>query len=248
MKKVLTILAVSGVVAAASAQGLINWQNAGANMIVDTNGTVYSSFSASKAGQSTGAGSIAATLGNSVANNALLGFGGYDYELLVSSTAASSPTTVAALSAWSDANLQATNSSVSNGRIVQTSTGGAGGVANNTAATANNWPAGTTEGVILVGWSANLGSTWAAALANLQAQGNLVASAAGYYFGVSAFGDLASGSANPGTTVIGANAGQINNPSGTPMVLEPLATVPEPGTMALAALGGASLLLFRRKK
>ncbi|HUC85517.1 MAG TPA: PEP-CTERM sorting domain-containing protein [Candidatus Acidoferrales bacterium] len=27
-----------------------------------------------------------------------------------------------------------------------------------------------------------------------------------------------------------------------------LTTVPEPGTLALAALGGASLLMFRRKK
>ena len=34
----------------------------------------------------------------------------------------------------------------------------------------------------------------------------------------------------------------------TPFAVEGIAATPEPGTMALAALGGASLLLFRRRK
>jgi len=250
MKKlVLTTLAVAGLTAAAFAQGTVNWSGSGASLVVQTNGTVYSSFSAANANGATGSGSTGLTLGNTAANNAALGFTGYYYQLLVSTTAASAPTTVAGLGAWSDANLHATNSFLSNGRIIQDSTLGAGGIASNPQATASHWPAGTTEGVLLVGWSANLGATWAAALANLQAQGNLTPGAAGYYFGVSAFGSLADNAAgNPGVQVFGANPGQINNPVGTPLVIEQLATVPEPGTLALAALGGASLLLFRRKK
>lgn len=53
-------------------------------------------------------------------------------------------------------------------------------------------------------------------------------------------------------------AGPVPGPAGTPGnfaavltpfgVFLPVAPVPEPGTMALAALGGASLLLFRRRK
>jgi len=249
MKKLIATLAAAGLTAAAFAQGTVSWQGSGSALIVQTNGTVYSSFSSSSAGQSTGAGSIGFTLGNNTANNTALGFTGYYYELLVSSSAGSVPTTVAGLSAWSDANLQATNSAASNGRITQTASGGAAGVPNNTQATANNWPAASTESVILAGWSGSLGTTWAAALANLQAQGNLSTSGT-YYFGVSSIGSLAANAAgNPGVAIFGASAGQINDTSGAPQVLEPLAvTVPEPGTLALAALGGASLLLFRRKK
>jgi len=249
MKKVLTTLAIAGLTCAAFAQGTVSWTGSSLNLIVDTNGTTYSSFSAVNPGGQTGVGSIGATLGNTPANNAALGFSGYYYELLVSTTASSAPTTVAGLGSWLDANLQATNSASNNGRINQTSSGGAGGVAGNTQATASNWPSGTTESVILVGWNANLGTTWSAALNNLQSQASLnPGPLGGYYFGVSSMGSLASASGNPGVTVFGVGGGTIGNPSASPMVLEPLSTVPEPGTLALAALGGASLLMFRRKK
>jgi hypothetical protein len=79
--------------------------------------------------------------------------------------------------------------------------------------------------------------------------GNNGANAA--YFGVSAFGSgvQAVASSVTGNQVIGAGAGEIYNPSSNPMMMNELGvTVPEPGTLALAALGGASMLLFRRKK
>jgi hypothetical protein len=50
---------------------------------------------------------------------------------------------------------------------------------------------------------------------------------------------------NPTTTPAGIPATIAVDPAGLNIVLTP---VPEPATMALAALGGASLLLFRRKK
>jgi hypothetical protein len=45
-------------------------------------------------------------------------------------------------------------------------------------------------------------------------------------------------------------AGQpISNPAGSPMILNLIpTTVPEPTTIALAGLGGLSLMLFRRRK
>jgi hypothetical protein len=96
---------------------------------------------------------------------------------------------------------------------------------------------------MLVGWSANLGSTWSAALANLNAGSG--------WTGVAEFGESAVGTitpdpvgSSPGTAVFG-NPG-INSSTLTP--LDAVTTVPEPTTLALSALGGLSLLAFRRKK
>jgi hypothetical protein len=107
----------------------------------------------------------------------------------------------------------------------------------------DNWAAGTAGSFIIVGWSASLG-TWAQVASDLatdwdNAPGN------GYYgwFGVSSIGT--------GTpTAIPAAPYGLFGGSGAPgntFVLEEVPT-PEPATMTLAALGGASLLLFRRKK
>jgi len=248
MKKIFATLAVTGLSVAAFAQGYINWTGAAASLYGATNGTAYSSFEA--AGTATLSGTAGVTMNNTAANNAALGYSGYYYELLTSASAVAAPTTVAGLSAWSDTGLGATNSfSAASGRIIQ---------ANGSADTAvNNWPVNGTQGIILVGWSANLGSTWSSVLAELQnwstqglAFGNNSANAA--YFGVSAFGSgvQAVASSVTGNQVIGAGAGEIYNPSSNPMTMNELGvtTVPEPGTLALAALGGASMLLFRRKK
>jgi len=63
------------------------------------------------------------------------------------------------------------------------------------------------------------------------------------YSGVIAWNQTNMGG-NP-TTVPAGTTANIQNPSSLNLVLT---TVPEPGTMALAGLGGLSLLLFRRKK
>ena len=234
MKKLALTIAAAGLTAAAFAQGTVNWTGVAGNFVGQTNGTVYSSFETSQ-GSPTG-GTVGNTLGNTAANDASLGFQGYYYELLVSSSAAAAPTTLAGLAAWSDTSLGATNSAASNGRIVQVA-----GLQNSVA---NNWAVGNTEGIILVGWSANLGSSWSTVYTELQNWGS--DSIANAYFGVSSFASTTIGSANPGITVLG--SGVINNAAANPEQLDLLGTVPEPGTMALAAIGGASLLLFRRKK
>jgi hypothetical protein len=247
MKKILTTLAISATTVAAFAQGYINWTGAGTSLIGQTNGTAYSSFV--PGGGTALSGSQGSTLPNTSGNNTALGYSGYYYELLTSATAVAAPTTVAGLSAWSDTGLGATSHGTFAGRINQT-----GGSVDTQV---SNWAVGATQDVILVGWSANLGATWSTVLGELQnwgtqgaAFGNNTANAA--YFGVSSFGSgvQAVASTTTGNSVIQNNTGTIYNPSTSPMLLNELGVtvVPEPGTMALAALGGASMLLFRRKK
>jgi len=248
MKKILTTLVASAFTAGAFAQGFINWSGSGTSLIGQTNGTAYSSFETSS-GSPVLTGTQGGTMANNAANTTALGYQGYYYELLTSTTAVAAPTTVAGLSAWLDTGLGATNTFNANtpGRIIQANSGATIGV--------NNWPVNATQAIILVGWSANLGSTWATVLNELQnwsTQGSSFANNSSHeaFFGVSSFGSgiqavASTGSANQ---VIGAGNGEIFNNSASPMLLNELAVVPEPGTLALAAIGGASLLLFRRKK
>jgi len=247
MKKILITLVASAFTAGAFAQGFINWTASGGNLVGQTNGTTYSSFE--QAGGTALTGTQGNTVQNNLANNVALGYAGYYYELLTSTTASSAPTTVAGLSAWSDTGLSATNAFNTTGRVIQV--GGSADTA------VNNWPVNATQAVILVGWSANLGNTWATVLGELQnwsTQGLLFLnnSANAAYFGVSSFGSGAQAVASTvtGNQVIGAANGEIQNNSVNPMQLNELGVtiVPEPGTLALAAIGGASLLLFRRKK
>jgi hypothetical protein len=92
----------------------------------------------------------------------------------------------------------------------------------------------------VVGWSANLGTTLGQAIIALTTPGQ------SGYIGQSAIS---------GQITVG-NGGTISAPlffgGGAPNIqaftLGSFVATPEPGTLALAALGGASMLLFRRKK
>jgi hypothetical protein len=68
------------------------------------------------------------------------------------------------------------------------------------------------------------------------------------FFGVTSTGYTASGSSNPGATLFATAANAQGLPIlslNTQLYLVP---VPEPTTLALAGLGGLSLLLFRRQR
>jgi hypothetical protein len=153
---------------------------------------------------------------------------------------ANQPVTVAALDTWQFTGLMATNSNIA-GRLVP--------IAPNFAAPVP-WPAGVTNNIMMVGWSANLGSSWATVsnvLNNWPAmQNNVVGDA---YFGTSATGYIAPhDNISPGASVFGSGATADGLPIYSLNTQLYFITVPEPGTLALAGLGSLFLIALRCKK
>lgn len=114
----------------------------------------------------------------------------------------------------------------------------------NTGVTVPGWATSDTRAFIVAGWSANLGHDYQAAWA----QPGFFAPGAGYYFGWSGIGTGAAGGTDAGgnpvpVLVTFGAAPAITTGFGLPML-----PVPEPTTMALAGLGAAALLIFRRRK
>jgi hypothetical protein len=240
---IVSAVAISG---AAFAQGTVNWSSLNpAAFTAQTNSILLSPlFGGGSSGLGAGAGG-----GNSgFTGTAATGF---YYELLYSATftgsqlsGGSAPSNSFANlfgGTWQDTGLSATNTTSSFGRGVP--------IAGNTGATVP-WANGITNNIIIVGWSANLGTSWLVVsneLANWTStyEGTFVGNS---FFGVTAAGFINPGSSNPGVAVTGTSAGSqglpVNSPA-TPLYLLP---VPEPSTMALAGLSGLSLLLFRRRK
>jgi hypothetical protein len=232
MKKlVLTTACALAVTGAAFAQGTVSFSTISpAAMTAQTNSTAYSPL---LGGGATGSGAVGAT-GTAYA--------GYYYELLYTTYSGSQATipTLASLLAWNDTGLGATNAS-SAGHLVP--------IAGSTDATVP-WATGNTDSIVLVGWSADLGTTWGV-VSNELANSTYAAVLAGQqgFFGVSTTGFIAAGGANPGATVFNnapvAGTGTPIFSLNTQLYLLP---VPEPTTLALAGLGGLSLLLFRRQR
>jgi len=231
MKKlVLTIgcaLATAGV---AFAQGSVQWNTIPFGSITaQTNATEISPLFG---GAATGSGTIGGAGGAASA-----GTGEY-YELLYQGGASevAAPTTLAQLATWSDAGLTASNSNTA-GRL--------SAINPNTGAVVP-WSPGTTDSIVLVGWSSDLGSSWSAVETLLQTSSTFTPNS---YFGVSSSGYITTlaSSVSPGSAVFGAPTIE-----GTPIVslLTQLYAlpVPEPTTMALAGLGGLAMLLIRRRK
>jgi hypothetical protein len=231
MKKLaLTTVCALAMTGAAFAQGNVNWSVISpAAMTAQTNSTQISPLFGG-----------AANVGGAVGNTALAA-GGFYYELLYttySGTQATIPT-LAALLSWSDTGLSANNSASSAGKLVPIA---------NTGAAQVPWSPGTTDSIVLVGWSANLGTTWGS-VSNVLVNWNN--NMPGAFFGVSTTGYITpfSTSTSPGATVFAsapvAGTGTPIYSLNTPLYLLP---VPEPASLAIAGLGGLSLLLFRRQR
>ncbi|MGA9452530.1 MAG: hypothetical protein WBW41_14440 [Verrucomicrobiia bacterium] len=226
MKKLFLTFGLITMSSAAFAQGSVNWGSISfVAMTVETNGPPVSPIF----GGGGGGGPVAPA-------------GGYYFELLYQSytgVQAPVPDSLGALLSWSDTGLEATNVNTA-GRLMPI---------NPNFGALVPWSPGTTDSIVLVGWSANLGSTWSAAEAELaNFYNDWVPNA---YLGFSATGYITplATTTSPGTTVFGtgptAQGVPIYNPPSNPMVLY---LIPEPCTLALAGLGGLSLLLFRRRK
>jgi hypothetical protein len=231
MKKLaLTSILALGMTGAVFAQGEINWGSISFTFFTaQTNTTQLSPL--------TGLGGGAALTGGSVGNTVAAANSFY-YELLynTSATQVSSPTTLAALDGWLDTGLEGVNNSSSAGRALPTNGG----------TTEGTVPFTAESSLMLVGWSANLGSTWATASSVLNSPNALASVVGTAFFGETTTGFITPGPNGiaPGATVFGTGTGQIKD------LLTPLypVSVPEPTTLALGAMGVASLLALRRKK
>ena len=243
MKKlVLTSVSALALAGSVFAQGTVNWASITPTfMTAGYNNATYSSLVGLTPGQATGIGGGGYTATPIAAN-------GFYYQLLflVNGSQTAAPTTLAGLNAF-------TSSGVAETALNNASTAGRLSVVTSAlqAATPVAWSAGTSATIVIAGWSANLGNNYATVLTELNNwSADYVANA---YFGVTSSGYISPNATGVnGATILGTST----NPNGTPIyslntplyLLSGVTPAPEPGTMALAALGGASLLLFRRRK
>jgi hypothetical protein len=242
MKKLaLTVVCGLAATSMAFAQGNVNWSAITFGAVtMQTNSTQYSALFG---GGNTGSGAVGNTIGA-----ASLGTG-YYYELLYntafSGSQVATPSTLAGLKTWWDAGLTASNNATTSGRLVPI---------NNAAAVAVPWSPGTTDNIVLVGWSANLGSSWSSVSNILQ---NWSTDAINYvnqssFFGTTKFTGYTTTVATTvttGVTIFGNSAVVTGLPIGNSTLSQLyLLPVPEPATCALLGLGGLSMLLFRRRK
>jgi hypothetical protein len=187
--------------------------------------------------------SVGMTGGTAISGNSSPGtaymFAAYQYDAgsgLGSTNSGPTPGVAAPLQPWLNANWTligyATNTSGS-GRLYDSSD--ASGVL---PSVADQQALATYANLMVIGWNIAVGGT------TIQTLTSAYGTAAGLYYGASSDGSIAigNGTTPPYTTIIGTGAGNI------PAFTLGLVPVPEPGTMALAALSGASLLLFRRRK
>jgi len=229
MKKlILTSACVLAATGMAFAQGEVEWNAITPTYFTaDTNTTALSYLSTAGAPLP-----ASKTVGLTVASA-----GAFYYELLYTASGTAAPTSLAALDTWSDSGLEAVNNAGSAGKTT---------TINGTVET--QVPFTATSSVMLVGWSSNLGTTWAAASALLNNAASLAAleQVGTVLFGQSGVGTItpASNGTSPGAVLFGPSP-EINSPL---TQLDVVSTVPEPTTIALGAMGAASLLALRRKK
>jgi len=218
---------------------------------------------------------IASTVATAQTNNysgsgpatAAAGSAAWDYEVLDMSQAAwgglsanqqtaayglsglSGANLTAAIGLWSDAAVSGTGSALHAGGINSSANGVAAGWAAPTGAT---YTTGTVDYYTVLGWNSSAGN-WATILAALQAG---TQNGGALWFGQTttpAYNYSGGGpSGLPAVGLFGASGTGLAGSGGLPtvgaLILGQAGTVPEPATLALAGLGGISMLFLRRRK
>jgi len=225
MKKLAATLCLSALAVGAFAQGTVNFLN-GATTLTRTNG---------------------AALGFGTGNTAP--GANYYYAVFTASSTITSATAFDLLGAsWTMTGLYGSNTvATSGGRFT-----GGGNVA-----TTTGWQPGATNSYLVAGWSADLGHDWSVIAAQLQgstfsggAYRGSAWSKTGGYFGISGIGFGAAGggaSGLPAFSLFGPSATLQGTPISSGFDLF-TTQVPEPTTIALAGLGAAAFVIFRRRK
>lgn len=222
MKKILTILALVSAATFAQAQGTVILQQGNASFLVSTNN---------------GLGNIGVTTKTA---------GSFYYAVLTANYGGAAPTANVLDAAWSGAAVTGQNFSITAGGIAGQGGGSGAATAGTTwgAPTGATYDTGTEKYFMVVGWSANYGTTYAQFLT---AYNNGNPATSGYY-GTSAVGFGFSGGGGfslPAPSLFGVSTAMPGGlTSGFTLNAIP---VPEPATIALAGLGAASLLIFRRR-
>jgi hypothetical protein len=229
MKKILaTIVGLTAGAALVHAQGFI--EMVGQSSAIVTNTASFYAQSVQTTGKIYNASSFA---------------GGYDFALLyATSTTAGDSSPLGA-----DWNIITTNgagatltSMIANNGSAPGGLLGPGG----TSGIAVNLAPGTTYEVMLVGWSSNEGSSWATVSAELAGNSNAGNWTANGYFGEETIGTITpfatAGTGDPSIFPTVYANGTMSLFAVAPSVS------PEPTTLALAGLGGLSMLFLRRRK
>jgi hypothetical protein len=230
---------------AAFAQGTLNWSTlspAGLTVQINNNLTPFDGGTSSVSGTYMGT-----------------ELGGYYFALLYNTSftgsAIASPSVSSLLSSdWIDTGFLAYNATASAGKVVPVA-----GTGDNAKVPNGTWPGGigaqggTTNNIILVGWSSNLGTSWSEVSTRLENWWNNPPDTY-VYFGVSSTGYIVPNIAPAIGPMLFGTAATVNGlPINSPnmqLYLIPLEglPIPEPGTLALFGLGGLTRLLFHRRK
>lgn len=225
MKKLLAALCLASLTTFVHAQGYIQFQGTAA--AISTNGTVASPYQPFGVASGT---TIGRTVSSSISGDA------FYYELLYAPGGTNGWTDFSLYNAsWTPVTTYSGSLLIGTNNLIAGNFSGNGG----SSGIQVDLNAGVSYNVILVGWSSSLGSNWTSIYPQLEF---------GIWTNSGYFGNTTIGTVTPFAT---AGAGDPSMFAGTwpngSMTLYNI-NVPEPTTVALAGLGGLSLLLFRKSR